>query len=672
MQITKEYIEESERILIPGKKFDYERLLFINTFKSCDLLAVPGSGKTTALQAKLFCLSKNLPLPNNQGLLILSHTNTAVIEIKNKLQAVCPKLFEYPNFVGTVQDFVDTFLAIPYYHRKYGHQITRIDKNLYDELFTSMFFKSKRRGDVVWNWFVNRGKCPLEFNNKMQNGVMHSWDYRKQKTFVCVSNPPKSWKENITLNISHIIDKLQGLKNILLSRGVLNYDDCYFLAQQNLAKNPLLIDLLRLRFPYVFIDETQDLQLHQIELIDTIFDCEQVCLQRVGDVNQAIFHSGNERKECSWEPRNFLTINNSMRVTSEIAGKVNPFMANRKQGQNIIGLRYLDKRIPTFLFVYDFEHKDRLKQRFVDLINYYHLPDSYEGQKYGFHIIGWNACWLEREAFDSQKLRLADIFPESSVSKSMVSTNFKTLDEYMYESRKLHTTGKKCRLVETIICDCLNFCHQKFLLDKGGKSYECFFTPMLLSKYVEKQPPTFVDEYKSRFLTIVRLMSMSKYEELHEVILKFIKWFMENLSIAQTERLQAFLNSEGSIIETEKSKDDILVEKVHNVKGQTHCATLYVETMYQGAYESIHVLNKIKKKATKKAPEIYYSNPFYKETSVINEGVYARSALKMIYVGMSRPTHLLCYAMHKSSFSQYDQERLIRCGWHILDLTKEI
>lgn len=120
MEIKNRDIEIAERILLPvGCHFDEERRNFIQNLNSCDLLAVPGSGKTTALQAKLFCLAQQLPFDKKQGILVLSHTNNAVDEIKIKLRSECSLLFEAPNFIGTVQEFVDTFLAIPYYEMTY-------------------------------------------------------------------------------------------------------------------------------------------------------------------------------------------------------------------------------------------------------------------------------------------------------------------------------------------------------------------------------------------------------------------------------------------------------------------------------------------------------------------------------------------------------------------------
>ena len=130
-----EPIEKAESILLPeGHHFDAERVRFINRWDSGDLLAVPGSGKTTALRAKLYCMAQNLPLDDGKGILAISHTNVAVEELKNKLQHHCPQLFEYPNFVGTIQDFVDTFLALPYYIQRYGHKVDVIDADRYEQL----------------------------------------------------------------------------------------------------------------------------------------------------------------------------------------------------------------------------------------------------------------------------------------------------------------------------------------------------------------------------------------------------------------------------------------------------------------------------------------------------------------------------------------------------------
>lgn len=130
--ITNEDIEYAEKILLPANKhFDEERRNFITNLDTIDLQAVPGSGKTTALLAKLIILEKKMPFPDGSGVLILSHTNTAVEEIQSKLQTIAPKLFNFPNFVGTIQSFTDTFLALPYYAHVHKTHPYRIDDDIY-------------------------------------------------------------------------------------------------------------------------------------------------------------------------------------------------------------------------------------------------------------------------------------------------------------------------------------------------------------------------------------------------------------------------------------------------------------------------------------------------------------------------------------------------------------
>ena len=72
-RIDDNLISSVQDFLLPkGCNFDDERRNFIKELSSCDLLAVPGSGKTTALIAKLCCMAENLEI--GDAILVLSHT----------------------------------------------------------------------------------------------------------------------------------------------------------------------------------------------------------------------------------------------------------------------------------------------------------------------------------------------------------------------------------------------------------------------------------------------------------------------------------------------------------------------------------------------------------------------------------------------------------------------
>jgi superfamily I DNA and RNA helicase len=64
--ITNNDISWAERILLPPREhFDEEQKAVIRCFETKDILACPGSGKTTALLAKLLILSQQMPLEKN-------------------------------------------------------------------------------------------------------------------------------------------------------------------------------------------------------------------------------------------------------------------------------------------------------------------------------------------------------------------------------------------------------------------------------------------------------------------------------------------------------------------------------------------------------------------------------------------------------------------------------
>ena len=178
IDITESDIEYAEKILLAeGQNFDDERRAFIKNLEVIDLQAVPGSGKTTALLAKLLILERKLPFINNSGILVLSHTNVAIDEIKYKIKTYCPKLFSYPNFIGTIQSFVDEFLAIPYYTTICKKKPVRIDNEVYDEVMKKEYSK-------------------LEYKAKC-------WIDRK--------NDPENLFKNLRFDIdSNLVDKITG------------------------------------------------------------------------------------------------------------------------------------------------------------------------------------------------------------------------------------------------------------------------------------------------------------------------------------------------------------------------------------------------------------------------------------------------------------------------------
>ena len=131
-EISNEDIESTERLLLPdGAHFSEDAKNVIRCWHSTDIAACPGSGKTTVLLAKLKLLADRMPLVNNAGVCVLSHTNVAVKEIKNRLSDYADKLLSYPNYIGTIQSFVDKFVTMPYLRNITGKSVQVVDDFTY-------------------------------------------------------------------------------------------------------------------------------------------------------------------------------------------------------------------------------------------------------------------------------------------------------------------------------------------------------------------------------------------------------------------------------------------------------------------------------------------------------------------------------------------------------------
>lgn len=653
--IDDQLIDSIEPIFLPqGVSFDDERRIFIKNLSSCDLLAVPGSGKTTALLAKLACVVKSNT--DNDGILVLSHTNTAVDEIKNKLESKFGVLFNYPNCVCTVQEFVDTFLARPFYENIYHSSIDYIDKDRYEE---ELEYELSRLRDRRIAYLKNKKYDFKKIRFGIKNGNLTvgegiSGDELKYEI------PRNAWAGHEDEYKAFIVTKLLEVKKRILQKGVLHYDDCYFLAESYISDYPEVINFLRKRFKYIFVDEAQDLAKHQIELLDKLFNCDECVLQRVGDNNQSIYHKVSE--DTVWMPKNILYIRNSQRLTPEIADVVNAFTLNKgadDQGNalfNVRGNRILANPIPPYLLLYEEDTMGNLENSFREIINRHSLTETIESQKYGFHIIGWNGN--KEEAYNINKLRLEDIFPQFVVSKSTGKVVLTTLSDYIQLGRKENTLREGRNSVLSAMSTALRILGTKDVNNR-------YYTPNSLYKNVIQN-----DQYKDLFEKVIYDVAVLLVTKQYEVGYNVLKDFMRNqlaaiIPFQENQALLDFFGDSFSHIDMgiQPAAQNpvglpIEISTVHHVKGMTHCATMYVETFYY-EYECNHLIKEPRGRLD--------SSPFFKDTCNIT-GKRAKQAMKMLYVGMSRPTHLLCYASLKQNWNEERLQKMKDAGWQVIEV----
>lgn len=651
IDITENDIEYAEKKLwAEGQHFDDERRAFIKNLEVIDLQAVPGSGKTTALLAKLLILERKLPFVDNSGILVLSHTNVAIDEIKHKIELFCPKLFRYPNFIGTIQSFVDEFLAIPYYTTIYKKKPVRIDNEIYEE----------RVNHILQNRWLPKYNLSLDDLKKIQNIKMANQDLfkniRLDTNDVGEIILIKELNDKEKLNVKKpkgadysneekekLYEWFLSFKKNILKQGILHFDDAYFLAKAYLFHFPKIKEIIQKRFSYVFVDEMQDMETHQYDLLEKLFydDGNSTSIfQRIGDKNQAIFNN-IESNEVNWIDReNNLTLTNSHRLSSKIANVVKSFTINNPNNFDIIGLNKCD--IKPHIILFDDTSKERVISKFAELVKGFKEEDRLiDYGKYPIKAICWNAKWKSET-----ELRITNYFPTYKKDNTKSKQDYDTLKSYLLFYDRNSKTLKSIK--NNIINAFLKVLRFENILDDN----ERYFTKYILFKTLKEKYFDKYQEFNLRLYHWSMLILKGKldeaYNEIKSYMNDFIKIFDEtkNLTISsslfnqESQTLQVPDNIEELKENNLYTEGDINIEvvTVHSVKGQTHCATLYLESFYYNdggkSYES------------QRLADAFLGN------SITNRGIRIQQSLKMTYVGFSRPTNLLCVAIHKDRFTQ--------------------
>lgn len=677
IEIKDKHITEAEQIFINGNEFDKtERIPFIKNLDTIDLLAVPGSGKTTALMAKLYCLSKQLPFKDGSGILVLAHTNSTVDEIEKELKKHCPNLFEYPNFIGTIQSFVNKFLANPANLIKYDSYIAKNDDDIFRKEALDFYFSLKWKKTEPKN-LVNKlyGVVNIGKNIEFTDGCENIKEFLRFFEFDII-NRKIIFNEKTIYTFNGASQKyyleIEQWKEGLLRKGLLTYKDSFNLSKWYLQNFPNVKEQLQQRFKYVFIDEMQDLEKYQINIIDDIFLSKEskTIIQRIGDPNQSIYNKVKD--ECDWKPRNIKYLNGSNRLSSKNAELINCFTyRNEDEKFKVVGERKLskdEKEIHPHLVLFKNETKEQLKSKFEEIIKSHNLQNI-EGKKKGFKIIGWTG---ERKNEGDGNLCLHTIFGYNKLSKTK-KEDFDSLSKYLqlFNQEKETLEAVRKSILNALIA-ILRFEDKKIVKKIRGRTVERFYTKSDLINYIKdnSENEVYADFKEKLYCWCFDSVSSKNHRLVFDSVKNFIEnefkdWFGLELNHKTKLFIFEYLN-EKKIKNKKIAEDDLGIEvaSVHSVKGQTHCATMYVETAYKKpTYETLKLKEasknqSIKKQQSKTIP--LFKQPQSCETSTGIE------ALKMMYVGFSRPTHLLCFAVLEDNVKD-DLEKYRKADWIIND-----
>jgi DNA helicase II / ATP-dependent DNA helicase PcrA len=675
INILDEDIAEAEKLLLPaGKTFDDERRAFIRYLETSDLQAVPGSGKTTALMAKLQILDRYLPFTDGSGILVISHTNAAIDEINAKLRPYCQSLFSYPNFVGTIQTFVDQFLAIPYFVNLFGMRPISIEQSSYDDA-ANRFMKAPPKGFTqqqhkMARHFLIGSKCATTFRFMLLNGDVKvvtkvggiELKIVKPRGTTLPKNY-KDWKESEKQDVAKWI---KAFKTRILRDGILCYDDAYFLASCYLHRIPQIKSLLQSRFRYVFVDEMQDMGKHQYDLLEQLFFDGGRCssaYQRIGDRNQAI-HSDAE-VESVWKDRSLvLTLAKSHRLSASTAKVVGYFALNKPNGFEIHGLG--SPEIKPHLLIYENDSRTAIVKRFSSLLAQLIREGRIQiGPDTLFKAIAWNCEWPETEETHApEKLRLVDFCPTFKRALLEPPINHDCPDSYLRNfDSKAPTLGKIEKSILNLILKVLRL--EEARNPEGGKH----FTGPSLLKHLRENHTQQYEDLKLRLynwcFAALNGSTAQILDELKQALPEILRVFGKELCNSKpflAEPPIASVTDDGKVTNSLNFDDfDIELGSVHSVKGRTHTATLYLESYFQ----------KDGKGAKAKSYESQrLADQFLMSALTGKEGLRVKQSAKMVYVGFSRPTHLLAFAVHRDRFTQYLRD-LDLSTWQIIGVNPE-
>lgn len=663
---AKEIESVCKELGIPVEAFsdkDSERRKIIDHWDNANIIACPGSGKTTVLLAKLLLLSRRMPFDDGSGICVLTHTNVAIDEIKSKLGSKANILFKHPNFFGTIQGFVNKFLALPHYYNsiKVQNRSIKISEDLYkkkidQESYWCLKNEAKDTFNKVKHIFCNNEKLKYNYrlhanndNNKISliKGINKSpleitkpGSKKRQSNYIDYSDTEKEL----------VNQYLQKLKFKILKDGVLHYDDLFFLANRYIKiNNPTLIT--GKRFKCLFVDEMQDTQQHQMDILSVFND--NVVKQYYGDPDQAIFN-GISGEEMAWNyiEDNFpkLEITDSKRYGTAISQCIYPF---RKEISKVEGDPSKESFKPCLLLygnpkdAIEIFHSEIQKRGLIE-------DDSFK--KWNRESSPFNAVGFVGKKPENGKDKLTihsytDNFSKETTKRSMVFNNLvsyfqkRPSEEIEKEGTRIYYNLFLNAFLELLSQNDKKTTKQK-LLKELSEIKESFLNEFNLNAYqwikcIEfdaKSPSDIRDEF-------VSFLKNHKYEFNNE------SFVQDNDVLPQAEFKQnSNLFSKDSI--------DIKIGTIHSVKGETHMATLLLENQNDGKFESDYFFNEGSRNLF--CGDEYSRSGSYKQLE---------RRLKTAYVAMSRPTHLLCVAMRKerAKCTECPNEKRANCMWEIIE-----
>ncbi|MDN3561897.1 UvrD-helicase domain-containing protein [Vreelandella neptunia] len=640
--------------LMKLEALDEPRRSFLKSMSTLDVSACPGSGKTTLVVAKLAILARHWK-SRTQGICVLSHTNAAREEIEHRLggSEIGQRLLRYPHYIDTIHGFTGRFLASPWL-RSQGIPLTAID----DELT----YAARRKALKPWEYAGMKKAFESAFI-KVESLRLRTVDFDNPLTGLSLKfGAHTDTYKNACKAMAHAA-----------KTGHFCFDEVFVLADALLVKEPEVASALRSRFPCVLVDEMQDTRYEQVNILSKVFPRQDpdVCVIRVGDPNQEIFDVKVELPEPFPDQSSTMEIASSFRFNQSIASIANPFAYLPITG-GLVGLRQsgANQPAPNTIIVFPDDDVSNVLDAYGQLL-IQHLPADVRTS--GVYAIG-AVHRLENDKPEHYPKAVEHYWAPYQSEVNKPSFKPRTFSEGVHIARRYVARDATAALGVELIASCLltlvrlafprdaivarsrsHQCVEQHLAGRAGvvAAYRGWLERLLFS-------PAGITQAEWDAAVASGLMDLAADLVFSDQLLAaadakaYLAWSTAPLVEDPGDNGGALLNTYR--FETGSENVNIRLSSIHAEKGKTHAATLILET-----YNRTHFVNKLlpwlegKTSAAKRPNEA------------------AKKSMMLMYVGMTRPTHMLCLAMRKSSMGEGKAEIkrrtvLQQAGWAIIDI----
>jgi DNA helicase-2/ATP-dependent DNA helicase PcrA len=620
-------------------KDDDPRVSVLKRLDSLDVEACPGSGKTTLLVTKLAVLAKKWQ-PLRAGVCVLSHTNVARNEIEEKLGPF-PEgaaLLHYPHFVGTIHSFVNEFIAIPWL-KSQGIEIRAVDTEI----------------SLDRRWWA------LPYGTRKYLSEKHRDKY-------CLTYASHDFIQGGMADFPSHTDTHQRIVGVCkqsYQEGYFCYDEMFVWANRALEECPTIAASLRRRFPLIFIDEVQDNSELQSALLHRVFFKGEgpSVRQRFGDSNQAIFqHNESSAVTDAFPGSPRVDLPNSHRFGDEIAKFADP-LGVRPHGLIGCGPRTSPKLGPPAhtIFLFDDESIQSVLPGFAQ-----HLLDSFTPEEIRTAHFSAVAAVHNKDGDDKVPRSLKHYAPDYDPTIAASDCKPSTLLQYVRAAHgRTVETSNLFQLVRGFASGILRLAGM--LPGSVAKPTLSQSTHRSIEKALAEQSARVLD-YRSTLRTLVDSAGLPTKGEWENDICPQVRRIAIALSgvTSLNTAAEAFLSwtqprpDESSKIPM-RPHDNVFsypenapavrihLGSIHSVKGETHTATLVLDTYFKK-----HHLVELK------------SFILGKKSGGANETPTLQNRMRLHYVGMTRPANLLCLAMRRDALSDSEKKALEQRGWRVV------